>query len=90
MTQNKIGPASFSPYRTEIRDCYCAEHCVPMAHLISLDSGRHAGGARHLELARRLLEALENGTHARRTQAEYAASLPAYKGRGWITVKVEM
>lgn len=84
MTQNKIGPASFSPFRTEIRDCYCAEHCVPMVHLTSLDSGRHAGGTRHLELAQSLLEALESGTHTRRTQTEYTASLPTYEGLGYV------
>jgi hypothetical protein len=83
-----IGPASFDLYRAEIRDCYCAEHCVPMAYLISLDSGRHAGGAEHIQLATALLGALQDGTHARRTQTEYAASLPAYEGKGWVACKL--
>jgi len=82
-----IGPASFNPYRAEIRDCYCV-HCVALAYLVSLDSGRHSGGTRHLELAQELLEALEGGTHTHVTAVEYAASLPAYEGRGYVTCKL--
>lgn len=85
MTQTSTpSPVDFSPFRKEIGGCYCAEYCVPIAHLISLDSGRHAGGAEHLALAAGLLAALRGGTHTRRTRADYVASLPAYEGKGWV------
>lgn len=89
MTQT-ITAADFAPFRTETAGCLCAAHCLPITHLISLDSGRNNGGTEHRAMAARLLAALRGGTHERRTEAEYRASVPAHDGLGFTRVKIEM
>lgn len=83
--ETPIGPRDFDPYRDEIRDCHCAEFCLPLAYVTSKNSGTYAhtgeGQRENEERARALLAALVAGAHQRVEFREFVAQAKAEKAR---------